>query len=58
MSFLFLLSSIDLSDTKVYEPYIRALFGTASHFCETVVRKLRMCAPLKSTQLTYFFTVD
>jgi len=25
-----------LSDTKVYEPDIRALLGTASHFCEVV----------------------
>jgi len=36
-----LLSSLELSDTKVYEPYIRALLGTASHFCEVVVLKLR-----------------
>ena len=28
-----LLSSLELSDTKVYEPQIRALLGTASHFC-------------------------
>ena len=28
-----LLSSLELRDTKVYEPYIRALLGTASHFC-------------------------
>ena len=27
-----LLSSLELSDTKVYEPYIRALLGTAAHF--------------------------
>jgi hypothetical protein len=26
-----------LSDTHVYEPYIRALLGTASQFCEVVV---------------------
>jgi len=26
-----LLSSLELSDTKVYEPQIRALLGTASH---------------------------
>jgi hypothetical protein len=32
-----LLSSLVLSDTKVYEPYIRALLGTASHLCEAVV---------------------
>jgi len=25
----------------VYAPYIRALLGTASHFCEVVVLKLR-----------------
>jgi len=30
-----------LSDTTVYEPSIRALLGTASHFCEVVVLKLR-----------------
>jgi len=30
-----------LSDTTIYEPYIRALLGTASHFCEAVVVKLR-----------------
>ena len=35
-SFL-LLSSLELSDTKVYEPQIRALLGTATHFCEAVV---------------------
>jgi len=34
-----LLSSLELSDTKVYEPYIRALLGTASQFCEVVVLK-------------------
>jgi len=36
-----LLSSLELSDAKVYEPQIRALLGTASHFCEVVVLKLR-----------------
>ena len=30
------LSSLELRDTKVYEPQIRALLGTASHFCEVV----------------------
>jgi len=34
-----LLSSLELSDSKVYEPQIRALLGTASHFCEVVVLK-------------------
>ena len=36
-----LLSSLELSDTQVYGPQIRALLGTASHFCEVVVLKLR-----------------
>ena len=36
-----LLSSLVLSDTNVNEPKIRALLGTASHFCEVVVLKLR-----------------
>ena len=36
-----LLSSLELSDTRGYEPYIRALLGTASHFCEAIVLKLR-----------------
>ena len=36
-----LLSSLELRDTPVYEPSIRALLGTASHCCEVVVLKLR-----------------
>jgi len=32
-----LLSSLELSDRKVYEPYTRARLGTAAHFCEVVV---------------------
>ena len=36
-----LLSSLPLSDTHVYEPSIRSLLGTAAHFCEVVVLKLR-----------------
>jgi len=36
-----LLSSLQLSDTQVYEPQIQALLGTASHFCEVFVLKLR-----------------
>ena len=39
--FHLLLSSLELSDTKVYGPYLRALLGPAAHFCEVVVRKLR-----------------
>jgi len=38
--FSLLLSRLELSDTKVYAPYIRARLGTAAHFCEVVVLKL------------------
>ena len=36
-------SSLELSDTHntVYEPQIRARLGTAAHFCEVVVLKLK-----------------
>ena len=37
-----LLSSLELGDTQVHEPEIWALLGTASHFCEVVVLKLRL----------------
>jgi len=33
-----LLSGLELSDTTIYEPYIRALLETAPHFCRAVVR--------------------
>ena len=36
-----LLASLDLSNTSIYEPQIRALLGTAPHFCQTVVLELR-----------------
>jgi len=35
-------SSLELSDTRVSEPYIRALLGTASHFCEVLVPQSRI----------------
>ena len=38
-----LLSSLELSDAKVYEPELRALLGTASHFCEVVSHARRPC---------------
>ena len=38
-SFSLLLSSLELSDTQVYEPEIRALLGADSHFCKVVVPK-------------------
>ena len=37
-----LLSRLELSDTKVYEPSIRARLGTTAHFCNPVVLKLRV----------------
>ena len=36
-----LLSSLELSNTQVYKPSIRALLGTAARFCEVVFLKLR-----------------
>ena len=36
-----LLSSLELSDTRVYEPYTRALLGTASRLCEVGVLESR-----------------
>jgi len=38
-----LLSSLELSDTQDYEPLIRALLGTASHFWEVGVLKRSLC---------------
>ena len=38
-----LLSSLELSDTHVYEPWIRALLGTAAHFCKVVVFNAQRC---------------
>ena len=35
------LSSLELSHAKICEPQIRALFGTASHFCEVLVLESR-----------------
>ena len=40
-SFPFITLDLELSDTKVYEPYIRALLGTTSHYCEAVVLESR-----------------
>jgi len=36
-----LLSSLELSDTTIYEPLMRALLGTAAPFCRVVVLKLK-----------------
>ena len=35
--FSFITLGLELSDTNVHKPYIRALLGTASHYCEAVV---------------------
>ena len=35
------ISSLELSDTKVYETSARAVLGTTTHFCRVVVLKLR-----------------
>ena len=44
--FSLLRSCLELSDTQVYEPQIRALLGADSHFCEVVVR---VFFPLRAT---------
>ena len=46
-----LLSSLELSDTKVYQPQISALLGIASHFCvdqRFMLRGLEFLIPLPS----------
>ena len=40
--FFFSISSLELSDTQVDEPHIRARLGTASNFCQVVVLILRL----------------
>ena len=39
------LLSLELSDTKVYGPEIRARIGTAAHFCKAVVLKFAHVTP-------------
>ena len=57
-----LLPSLELIDTKVYDPRIRALIGIASHCCEVVVLKLQ-CVPrdvrlsLRCTPFLYYFAL-
>jgi len=41
------LSSLELSDTKAYEPLIRALLGTASHFCTPVTPNYILQPPVE-----------
>ena len=40
-----LLSSLEFSDTTIYEPEIRALLETAPHFCWALVLKFRTLLP-------------
>ena len=37
--------SLKLSDTRVYEPQIRAHLGTTTHFCEVVVLTMKLALP-------------
>ena len=48
LSLLSLLSSLELSDTKVYQPSVRAFLGTAAHFCEVVVPLSSECGTHKT----------
>ena len=47
--FFFITLGLELSDTKVYEPYIRALLGTASHYLYRVGHD--MCVGLSDSAL-------
>ena len=50
-----------LSDTRVYEPQIRARLGTTAHFCEVVVLKWRAvpsCADLVFVSLISWTSDD
>ena len=46
-----LLSSLEMSDTDVYEPSIRARLGTAAHFCQVLVLKLPILARSQTSLL-------
>jgi len=48
LSSYLLLSRLELSDTRVYEPLVRALLGSDSHFCEVVVRAVRLRRGLRN----------
>jgi len=53
-----LLSSLELSDTKVYAPEIRARLGTATHLCKAVVLKLETVPISASLGSTDYSQVD
>ena len=48
-----LLSSLELIDTKVYRPSIRAFLGTASQFCEAVVLNSKLSNLIPKWQLPH-----
>jgi len=52
-----LLSSLELSDTKVYEPSIRARLGTASHFCKVVVHPIHRRARMEQLKSVLTFAL-
>ena len=51
-----LLSKLELSDAKVYEPEIRALRGIASHFCKVDV--LNAPSPRHTLPLSAFHSLS
>jgi hypothetical protein len=53
--FFFITLGLELSDIKVYEPEIRALLGTASHFCEAVrFEALRLLYDSNQGSMTFY----
>jgi len=49
---------LKLSDTRVYEPQIRARLGTTAHFCRVVVLELRAVPNWYSVGGTHFLAID
>ena len=49
--FFFITLKPRVSNAQVYQPEIRALLGTASHFCEVVVLELKTVPGAPSDQL-------
>jgi len=43
-------SSLELSDSNVYEPYTRARLGTTAHFCQVVVLMRRHLSEMTITE--------
>jgi len=47
-----LLSSLEMSDTEVYEPEIRARLGPVAHFCEVVILSVMSAGGLGGRRTT------